>query len=200
MIHAGMLYWIFFKFGLISFGGGYVLLPLLITELVEKRQVITLEAFGNLVSIAQLTPGPIGINAATYIGFTQNGPWGAVLASIGLVTPSLLIGTTAVYLLTRWKESPLVKGLLTGVRPASLALLFYACILFLGMSLFTKPFPMDAVSTFLSGKKVLLPEGFALSPQGIVICAVSIVLLLKTRISSTYLILGSAIAGAIFCR
>ena len=159
MIHACTLYWIFFKFGLISFGGGYVLLPLLITELVEKRQVITLEAFGNLVSIAQLTPGPIGINAATYIGFTQNGPWGSILASIGLVTPSLLIGTTAVYLLTRWKESALVKGLLTGVRPASLALLFYACILFLGMSLFTKPFPMDAVTALLSGKKVILPEG-----------------------------------------
>lgn len=200
MIHACTLYWIFFKFGLISFGGGYVLLPLLITELVEKRQVITLEAFGNLVSIAQLTPGPIGINAATYIGFTQNGPWGSILASIGLVTPSLLIGTTAVYLLTRWKESALVKGLLTGVRPASLALLFYACILFLGMSLFTKPFPMDAVTALLSGKKVILPEGLALSPQGVVICLVSIVLLLKTKISTTYLILGSAIAGAIFCR
>jgi chromate transport protein ChrA len=81
MIHAGMLYWIFFKFGLISFGGGYVLLPLLITELVEKRQVITLETFGNLVSIAQLTPGPIGINAATYIGSTLSSYLFAVLAS-----------------------------------------------------------------------------------------------------------------------
>ena len=194
------LYWIFFKFGLISFGGGYVLLPLLITELVEKRHLITLEAFGNLISIAQLTPGPIGINAATYIGFTQNGPGGAILASIGLVTPSLLIGTTAVYLLSRWKESAIVKGLLEGVRPASLALLFYACLLFLGMSVFTKPFPMDFAKLLLTGQKVCLPEGFAFSWQGGIIFLISMILLLKTKISTTYLILGAAVAGAIFCR
>ena len=91
MIHAGMLYWIFFKFGLISFGGGYVLLPLLITELVEKRQVITLEAFGNLVSIAQLTPGPIGINAATYIGYKMLGFFGSLTATVAICIPSFVI-------------------------------------------------------------------------------------------------------------
>lgn len=200
MISVPVLYWIFFKFGLISFGGGYVLLPLLITELVIKRQVITLEAFGNLVSIAQLTPGPIGINAATYIGFTRNGPLGAVMASIGLVTPSLLIGTGAVYLLTRWKESNIVKGLLAGVRPASLALLFYASLLFLAMSVFTKPFPMDAFKTLLSGTLPVLPEGFALSLPGVAICAVSVILLLTTKISTTCLILGAALIGAFICR
>ena len=98
------LFWTFFQFGLVSFGGGYVLVPLLIAEFVNRRGIISMDAFGNLVSIAQVTPGPIGINSATYVGFTQGGFWGAVFASLGLVMPSIIIGSAAVYYINKWKE------------------------------------------------------------------------------------------------
>ena len=89
------LFLVFAKFGCICFGGGFVLVPLLIAEMVEKRQVISMDVFGNLVSIAQVTLGPIGINAATYIGYLQGGVPGSLLASLGLVFPSLVLGPLA---------------------------------------------------------------------------------------------------------
>ena len=100
----------FLQSGAFSFGGGYVLVPLLIAEFVNRRGIISMDAFGNLVSIAQVTPGPIGINSATYVGFTQGGFWGAVFASLGLVMPSIIIGSAAVYYINKWKEKLLVKG------------------------------------------------------------------------------------------
>ena len=121
------LFWTFFQFGLVSFGGGYVLVPLLIAEFVNRRGIISMDAFGNLVSIAQVTPGPIGINSATYVGFTQGGFWGAVFASLGLVMPSIIIGSAAVYYINKWKEKLLVKGILKGVRSAALAMLLRGC-------------------------------------------------------------------------
>ena len=139
------LFWTFFQFGLVSFGGGYVLVPLLIAEFVNRRGIISMDAFGNLVSIAQVTPGPIGINSATYVGFTQGGFWGAVFASLGLVMPSIIIGSAAVYYINKWKEKLLVKGILKGVRSAALAMLFYAVVIFLGMSVFTQEIPFRSL-------------------------------------------------------
>ena len=128
------LFLVFAKFGCISFGGGFVLVPILIAEMVEKRQVISMEVFGNLVSIAQVTPGPVGINSATYIGYLQGGIPGGVIASLGLIFPSLVLGPLAFYSIARWKDSLLVSGMLKGIRPASLALVFFAMFLFMGMS------------------------------------------------------------------
>ncbi|MGE4565584.1 MAG: chromate transporter, partial [Victivallaceae bacterium] len=67
------LYLLFVKYGLLSFGGGYALVPLLIADLVHHRGIMTSPEFGKLVALAQMTPGPIGINTATYVGFTQQG-------------------------------------------------------------------------------------------------------------------------------
>lgn len=80
------IYWAFFKFGLLCFGGGYMLVPLLSAELVGTgpNDPLTPEAFANLVSIAQVTPGPIGINTATYVGSRSRGSWGPASARSGL--------------------------------------------------------------------------------------------------------------------
>ena len=194
------LFWTFFKFGLVSFGGGYVLVPLLIAEFVDRRGIISTDAFGNLVSIAQVTPGPIGINSATYVGFTQGGFCGAVIASAGLVMPSILIGSLAVYYINKWKEKLLVKGILKGVRSAALAMLFYAVVIFLGMSVFTQSIPFRSLWNLISFHAPDFPAGFAFSLPAFLICGVTVVLIAKTRLSMTLLIVLSAIAGALICR
>ncbi len=195
-----VLFLLFAKFGCVSFGGGYVLIPLIIHELVEKRGVINMETFGNLVSIAQVTPGPVGMNAATYVGYLQGGFWGALFASLGLIAPSLLLGSLAFYSISRWRENVWVRGILQGVRPVSLAMIFFAAFLFLGMSVFTAPIPWSDLLKTLIGQGAGLPENFRVSFGGLVICAVVVILFLKTKISTTVLILLSAIAGAFLCR
>ena len=186
------LFWTFFKFGLVSFGGGYVLVPLLIAEFVERRGIITTDAFGNLVSIAQVTPGPIGINSATYVGFTQGGFQGAIIASIGLVMPSILIGSLAVYYINKWKENYyinkwkeklLVKGILKGVRSAALAMLFYAVVIFLGMSVFTQAIPFRSLWNLITLHAPDFPAGFAFSFPAFLICGATVFLICKTKLS-----------------
>ncbi len=194
------LFLVFAKFGCISFGGGFVLVPILIAEMVEKRQVISLEVFGNLVSIAQVTPGPIGINAATYIGYLQGGVPGALLASLGLIVPSLILGPLAFYSIARWKDSLLVTGMLKGIRPASLALVFFAMFLFMGMSVFTAQIPFGALLDLMKTGTASIPADFRISFGGLGICIAVMLLMWKTKLSSTVLILLSAAAGALLCR
>ena len=194
------LFLVFAKFGCISFGGGFVLVPILIAEMVEKRQVISMDVFGNLVSIAQVTPGPVGINSATYIGYLQGGVPGGVIASLGLIFPSLVLGPLAFYSIARWKDSLPVAGMLKGIRPASLALVFYAVFLFMGMSVFTAQIPFQALVDLIKTGTASIPAGFGISWGGLVICAAVMLLMWKTKISSTVLILLSAAAGALLCR
>ena len=101
MISLFGLYWVFFKFGLLCFGGGYMLVPLLTAELVGPGKPLAPEEFANLLSIAQATPGPIGINTATYVGYTQHGVTGAVLATLGMITPAMILVILAIRLLKR---------------------------------------------------------------------------------------------------
>ncbi|MBO5760164.1 MAG: chromate transporter [Lentisphaeria bacterium] len=194
------LYFLFLKYGFLCFGGGYVLIPLMIDDFINQRGLISQEAFGNLISIAQLTPGPVGINAATFIGFTQHGVAGAVLASLGVITTSMILASGASYYVTKWKDSFPVKALLTGIRPAALALVFYAVVLFLGMSVLTPEVPLVQTVKFLCTGKNLFPADLHFSFPGLLICIVTILLLKKTKISTTWLILGSAVAGALICR
>ena len=194
------LFLVFAKFGCISFGGGFVLIPILIAEMVEKRQVITMEVFGNLVSIAQVTPGPVGINAATYIGYLQRGVPGGVVASLGLIFPSLVLGPLAFYSIARWKDSLPVTGMLKGIRPASLALVFFAMFLFMGMSVFTAQIPFGALIELVKTGTASIPENFRISWGGLGICLAVMLLKWKTKLSSTVLILLSAAAGALLCR
>ena len=172
----------------------------MIDDFINHRGLITAEAFGNLISIAQLTPGPVGINAATYIGFTQHGVAGAILASLGVVSSSMILAAGTSYYITKWKDSFPVKALLTGIRPAALALIFYAVVLFLGMSVLTPEVPLRSCVDFLFKGQNTFPEDLEFSFPALVICVVSIVLLKKTKISTTWLILGSAAAGALICR
>ena len=192
-MNLAALYLVFFKFGLLCFGGGYILIPLLQSELVEGRGVLKAQEFADLVSVAQVTPGPIGINTATYVGFTQQDVFGAVLATLGIVTPTLVLVILAAKLLKRYHSSVPVQGFLRGMRPASLGLIFAAALIFAEMSVFPGKIPWLAPAKywdFLRGVSI----------PALLIAAVTLVILMKTKVSFLYLLLASAALGAFLCR
>jgi len=195
------IFLVFFKFGLLCFGGGYMLIPLLSAELVGAgpSHPLTPEAFANLVSIAQVTPGPVGINTATYVGYTQQGVLGACLGTIGMVTPALFLVILAVKLLKRYETSIPVQGFLTGMRPASFGLVLSAAVIFAELSIFPGPIPWQGFWKMLADGAGM-PEGFGINWGCVVIAAATVPVLLKTRINFLWLLLISALLGTLFCR
>ena len=98
------LYWSFFKIGLFSIGGGYASLPLIEKEIVEAHHWISMEMFTDIITISQMTPGPIAINSSTFVGIQIGGIPGAVVATLGCVTPSLIIVLFLAHIYVKYKD------------------------------------------------------------------------------------------------
>lgn len=110
------LYATFFKIGLFSFGGGYGMLPLMLEETVGRNWLTSAE-FANFLAVAESTPGPVSINMATYIGSTQGGLLGSVMATLGVITPSIIVILIIVALLKDFLQYQGVRAALTGMKP-----------------------------------------------------------------------------------
>ena len=120
------LFLTFLKIGGFTFGGGYAMIPLIQKETVENKGWITDEDILEIIAIAESTPGPIAINAATFVGYRTAGFWGAVCATIGVVLPSFLIILGVSYVLREFQEIRAVQYAFNGIRAGVLALLFKA--------------------------------------------------------------------------
>lgn len=188
------MYLLFAKIGLFTFGGGYAMIPLFQVELVNNWHFMTNDSFANFVALAQVTPGPVGLNAATYIGYqcgSQNlggvfgGAVGGLIGTLGVMTPSLIVVTLIAYFMQMFKENPVVKAILSGIRPATLGLIAAAVIFFAETSVFTAPLR----NLWTSGKP------FGLCWQGCVIFAAVLAVSLKWKLSPVWLLIGSAFAG-----
>ena len=116
------LFWEFFLTGLFAIGGGMATFPFL-TDLAAKTGWYTQAQLVDMVAIAESTPGPIGVNTATYVGFTVAGIPGALTATIGLITPSVIIILIIARVLARFRDSKLVQNVFYGLRPASTGLI-----------------------------------------------------------------------------
>lgn len=127
------LYWTFFKIGLFSVGGGYASMPLIQQEIVYNNHWLTMADLVNILTISQMTPGPIGINAATFVGTKILGVGGAIVTTAGFVTPSVLIMISLAKVYEKYREVELLQSLLRGLRPAVVALILSAGIAFLGI-------------------------------------------------------------------
>ncbi len=207
------VFWLFAKFGVLCFGGGYVLVPLIADELVstpgvENYGVLTPDMFGNLLAIAQMTPGPIGLNTATFVGYLSGlrgfdsiimGCFGGVVGSAGVLFPGFILIILASYYLQRCKDSFWVKGLLTGLRPASVALIFMAVVIFLGLSAFADRLPLAewAASFFREGAAFQWPD---VRWGGVLIIAITLAVQSKWKINVIYLLLAAGVLGALICR
>ena len=120
------LFWTFFKIGGFTFGGGHAMIPLIQRETVENKKWITDDDVLEIIAIAESTPGPVAINAATFVGYRTAGFWGAAAATFGVVLPSFVIILVIAYLLDGFMEITPVKYAFQGINVGVLALLFKA--------------------------------------------------------------------------
>lgn len=118
----------FLKIGALSFGGGYAMVPFIQQEVIVHHGWLSLERFLDVMAISAMTPGPVAINAATFIGYQVKGVLGSVSATTAVVLPSFVIMLIAGLLLKRYRNVSLVKRMFNGVRPAAFALIAVAAI------------------------------------------------------------------------
>ena len=141
MVDPGLflqLFWVFFVIGIFTIGGGYAMLSLIQTQVVTAHSWLTKSAFTDIVAISQMTPGPIGINCATYVGYEVVhgaggshliGILGSLTATFAIVLPSFLIVLTIVRFYTKFKGNRLFEGVLSWIRPAAIGLIGAAAII-----------------------------------------------------------------------
>ena len=137
--------------------------------------LMSADEFSNLVAISQVTPGPMAVNAATYVGFNCAGYGGALAATVGVALPSFVLVTLACYFINRFKESKILDSAFAGIRPVTVGLIGSA-VIFMGQSAFAQ-----------------------LNPVSIAIAAVTVVLAGKFKVSPIPIVIGAGVIGAILC-
>lgn len=166
------LYLVFLKIGTFGFGGGYAMLPLIQKEIVANNGWLSPSEFIDIIGISQMTPGPIAINSATFVGFRASGFFGSLVATLGVVTTSFILISLANYFFTRFKNSKVLENALKGMRPALVGLIISV---FLTMS-------YDSYKDFNS----------------IIIAIIIGFLLYKTKLHPILIILIAALLGVVF--
>lgn len=135
-----MIYWqlllSFIQVGLFSIGGGYAAMPLIQSEVVMNHAWLTMSEFTDLITIAEMTPGPIAINSATFVGIRIAGIQGAIVATFGCILPSLFIVSLLAYIYFKYKNVSLLQNILSALRPAVVALIAGAGLSILQMVVF----------------------------------------------------------------
>lgn len=130
------LFFSFLQIGAFSFGGGYAALPLIQEQVIEQYHWMSLSDFTDLITISQMTPGPIAINAATFVGNQVAGIPGALTATFGCILPSCIFVTLLAWLYTRYRNLKVLQGVLETLRPAVVAMIAAAGLSILLPALF----------------------------------------------------------------
>ncbi len=192
MIYPELLL-VFFKIGLFSFGGGYGMIPIIEREIVT-RGWLTGQEFVNIISISEMTPGPIAINTATFIGYRIGGIPGATLATFGVVLPSFILILSIYFFLSKYQHKQIIKDTIYGIRPVVLALIIQAVIFVAGNTYFKEGNNITDLFNVSSGIQFLE----IISPATIAITIVSLLILfLFKKIHPILVILAAGAAGII---
>lgn len=133
----------FLQIGAFSFGGGYAAMPLIQEQVVILHSWLTMSSFSNLVTIAEMTPGPIAVNAATFVGTQIAGIPGAIVATLGCILPSCIFVTGLAYIYTKYRNLSVLQGTLASLRPAVVAMIAKA-----GVSILVSAFFINGVVSF----------------------------------------------------
>ena len=141
------LFCAFFKIGLFGFGGGYAMLSMIQGEVVTRYGWLTPQEFTDIVAISQMTPGPIGINSATYVGYstiaeqygTSMGVLGSGVATFAVVLPSFILMLTISKFFLKYQKHPAVEAVFSGLRPAVVGLLASAALVLMNTENFSSP-------------------------------------------------------------
>lgn len=180
MIYLELL-WTFFKIGIFTFGGGYAMLPLIQEEVAAHGWMESSELI-NFVAVSESTPGPFAVNIATYIGAETGGVLGAVCATFGVVLPSFIVILIVAKCFERFKNSKIVMGCMTGLKPAVVGLI--------------------GASALSVAGNVFMPNGFSFSVfselffAAVVIFLLSLLLVFK-KVHPVFVIVISAVLGVV---
>ena len=180
------LFWEFFKTGLFAVGGGMATLPFLY-DISDQTGWFTHTQLADMIAVSESTPGPIGVNMATYVGYVSGGIGGAVVATLGLITPSVIVILVIAAFLKAFRDSKYVAAAFYGLRPASTALIAAALV-------------SVARITFFAGD--FSPDGITINWKAIVLAAALLVLTRRTPGVKNWhpivFIAFSALVGVIF--
>lgn len=184
------LFFEFFKTGLFAVGGGMATLPFLY-DMAEKTNWFTSGQLADMIAVSESTPGPIGVNMATYVGFTTAGFWGGLIATLALVTPSVIIIVIISYFLKAFRENKYVDAAFYGLRPASTGLIAAAgmtvvTITLLQMDLFKSS---GSIMDLFNWKSLIL---------AVIIYILSNNIKQTKKLHPVFFIVGSAIIGILF--
>lgn len=146
------LFTAFLQIGAFSFGGGYAAMALIQAQVIDHYQWLTASEFADLVTIAEMTPGPIAINAATFVGNQMAGIPGALFATLGCILPSCCFVTCLAWIYSRYQSLALLQGILKSLRPAVVAMIFAA-----GLKILVPAFFKSGVISFVPDELMLRP-------------------------------------------
>lgn len=170
------LFWAYLKIGIFGFGGGYAMLSMIQFEIVEHYGWMTFEEFADMVALSQMTPGPVSINIATYIGYTVGGIWGSLVATAAIVLPSLLMLYLVLRFLFKHKENYIVKTTLSSMKPVIAGLIFVAALQLMNANNF-------------------IDFGLHQNNISVIICTVTFAGIFFTKINPILFIIASGLVG-----
>lgn len=189
LIECLKLFYTFFKIGVVGFGGGYAMLSMIMVE--SLNYSVTIENLADLNALDMVVPGPIAINAATFVGYLHAGFWGSVAATAGVIAPSFIIVTLVLKFIERYRKNHIMNSVLEGIKPAAVGLIAAASmtiasgvLIYSGASLANIFFdPLGTISLFLLG-----------------VFAITAVANIGFRINPILLTVLAGVVGAVFFR
>lgn len=183
-----MIYWqlllSFMQIGLFSIGGGYAALPLIQQQVVDVHSWLTLGEFSDVIAISQMTPGPIAINASTFVGMRMGGLLGAVVATVGCIIPSCIIAVLLAKVYYKYRDLTFLQGILSGLRPAVVALIASAAVSMISLAFFGADGGVTLANLDIASV-ALFVIGF-------------VILRLAKKMDPVFIILGSGAAGLLY--
>ena len=180
------LFYEFFKTGLFTIGGALAAIPFL-QEMSDKTGWFTQSELADIIAVSESTPGPIGINMATYVGFKTAGITGGIIASIGLIVPSMIIVLIIARLLQKFRENKIVNSTFYGLRPASTGLIAAAGLSVLRLSLIR-----------MEQWERVMPLIELFDIKAVILAALLFALIYKLKAHPIVFIAGSAVVGIVF--
>lgn len=177
------LFFSFLQVGLFSVGGGYAAIPLIKDQIVNVHGLMTMEEFSDLITIAEMTPGPISINSSTFVGQRLAGPFGAIICTLAVIIPSFIICLTLAYFYYKYRSFTGVQTVLSSLRPAVVALILSAGASILMLGLFQADISNFNISDFRIIEFILF-----------VSC---LYILRKYKASAISIIFGSGLVGTV---
>ena len=141
------LFLMFAKIALFNFGGGFAMIPLIASEM-DKFQWLTSQEFMDIIAISQMTPGAIAVNTATYVGYSVAGIWGAVVSTIAIPFPSLILVITLYPILDKYKNHPVLKMIFYGLRPVVAGLIIAAVYFVANTAMINPDYVGESIFTY----------------------------------------------------